>query len=64
MATRKRTKHHHLSAFVRRRAKLLNPNPAVPVAVSNFSGLNFVTTWRKFKFAVFDRWLKRSRGRK
>lgn len=64
MATRKRTKHRHMSAFVRRRAKLLHLNIAVPVAVEEVSGCSFCRTWMRMKCAVMDRWLKRGRGGK
>lgn len=64
MVTRKRIKHHRITAFVRRRAKLLNLNPAVPLAVENSTGCSFCHTWRRMKCAVFDRWLKRFRGGK
>lgn len=65
MAVKKRsTQHHTVSLFALRRAKRLRLKPDVPLAVSNWSGRNFVRTWSLMKFAVYDRWLKRFEGGK
>lgn len=64
MATRKRTTHRQMTAFIRRRAKLLRLNPAVPLAIEKVFGCSFCRTWQRMKFAVLDRWLKRVDGGK
>lgn len=64
MAVRKRITSSRLTLFQLRRGKILRVNPSVPLAVSAFCGFNFVPTWRRIAFAVWDAPWKRRRGQR
>lgn len=44
--------------FIARRIRAFRPNPAVAIAIESFSGRSFLGTWSRFKFAIFNRWLR------
>ena len=43
---------------IARRLRAFKPNPAVAFAIERVSGRPFVATWSRYRFALFNRWLR------